>query len=86
MVDLSSYAGQAIKIAVDEPLFMGRSLFDEENLMTTESTAPDSSTTHAIELFGRDPWRGIGPFRGGRVVAVAGDPSSPMVFYFGAWR
>jgi photosystem II stability/assembly factor-like uncharacterized protein len=29
-------------------------------------------------------WRCIGPFRGGRVVAVAGDPSEPAVFYFGA--
>jgi photosystem II stability/assembly factor-like uncharacterized protein len=29
-------------------------------------------------------WRCIGPFRGGRVVAVAGDPSKPNVFYFGA--
>ena len=29
-------------------------------------------------------WRGIGPPRGGRVVAVAGDPADPMTFYFGA--
>ena len=29
-------------------------------------------------------WRCIGPPRGGRVVAVAGDPQDPMVFYFGA--
>ena len=29
-------------------------------------------------------WRCIGPHRGGRVVAVAGDPSDPNVFYFGA--
>jgi photosystem II stability/assembly factor-like uncharacterized protein len=29
-------------------------------------------------------WRCIGPARGGRVVAVAGDPKHPMVFYFGA--
>ena len=30
-------------------------------------------------------WRCIGPHRGGRVVAVAGHPTEPMVFYFGAW-
>jgi hypothetical protein len=30
------------------------------------------------------PWRNIGPFRGGRVVAVAGDVTEPMTFYFGA--
>jgi photosystem II stability/assembly factor-like uncharacterized protein len=29
-------------------------------------------------------WRLVGPFRGGRVDAVAGDPSRPLVFYFGA--
>jgi photosystem II stability/assembly factor-like uncharacterized protein len=29
-------------------------------------------------------WRCIGPHRGGRSVAVAGDPSNPMIFYFGA--
>lgn len=29
-------------------------------------------------------WRCIGPPRGGRVVAVSGDPVDPMVFYFGA--
>ena len=36
------------------------------------------------ELLRRLTWRGIGPPRGGRVVAVAGDPSDPAVFYFGA--
>ncbi|MHB8647575.1 MAG: WD40/YVTN/BNR-like repeat-containing protein [Thermomicrobiales bacterium] len=29
-------------------------------------------------------WRCIGPHRGGRVVAVAGDPADAMTFYFGA--
>src|SRR5690348_11078609 len=29
-------------------------------------------------------WRQIGPFRGGRVVAVAGDPLNQQVFYFGS--
>ena len=29
-------------------------------------------------------WRLIGPFRGGRAVAVAGDPTRPLLFYFGA--
>lgn len=36
-------------------------------------------------------WRGIGPFRGGRALAVAGVPGAPNTFYFGAagggvWR
>lgn len=29
-------------------------------------------------------WRLVGPFRGGRVGAVAGDPTKPLVFYMGA--
>jgi photosystem II stability/assembly factor-like uncharacterized protein len=29
-------------------------------------------------------FRSIGPFRGGRVVAVSGDPDDPATFYFGA--
>lgn len=35
-------------------------------------------------LFNALRWRCIGPPRGGRVVAVAGDPQNPPVFYFGA--
>ncbi|MYC29526.1 MAG: glycosyl hydrolase [Chloroflexi bacterium] len=35
-------------------------------------------------MLGAVRWRCIGPPRGGRVVAVAGDPVNPMVFYFGA--
>src|SRR5690348_11062611 len=29
-------------------------------------------------------WRLVGPFRGGRAVAVTGDPTNRNVFYFGA--
>lgn len=29
-------------------------------------------------------WRGIGPYRGGRALAVAGVPGDPSTFYFGA--
>ena len=35
-------------------------------------------------LYSSMEWRLIGPHRGGRVVAVAGDPNDPMTFYFGA--
>ena len=37
------------------------------------------------ELVGNSmEWRCVGPFRGGRVVAVAGHPNENNVFYFGA--
>ncbi|MGQ4809254.1 hypothetical protein NKDENANG_02669 [Candidatus Entotheonellaceae bacterium PAL068K] len=42
------------------------------------SNPNDSKRLNALE------WRCIGPPRGGRVVAVAGDPVNPAVFYFGA--
>ena len=29
-------------------------------------------------------WRMVGPYRGGRVMAVAGHPHDPMTFYFGS--
>lgn len=38
----------------------------------------------AEEVYGALKWRNIGPHRGGRVVAVAGDPVDDKTFYFGA--
>ena len=35
------------------------------------------------KLFGAMRWRQVGPFRGGRVLAVTGVPGEPDVFYFG---
>jgi photosystem II stability/assembly factor-like uncharacterized protein len=35
-------------------------------------------------LFGPLKWRTIGPLRGGRSLAVAGSPSRPLEYYFGA--
>jgi photosystem II stability/assembly factor-like uncharacterized protein len=42
------------------------------------------TTTLGESLLSSLHWRCIGPHRGGRVVAVAGDVSDPRVFYFGA--
>jgi photosystem II stability/assembly factor-like uncharacterized protein len=44
----------------------------------TPGAVPPESAYGALQ------WRGIGPFRGGRAVTVAGVPGSPNVFYFGA--
>src|SRR5437879_10941635 len=41
------------------------------------SPAYDTSLYNALE------WREIGPFRGGRVTAVAGHAAEPLTFYFG---
>jgi photosystem II stability/assembly factor-like uncharacterized protein len=41
-------------------------------------------TAQADGIFDRLAWRCVGPFRGGRVVAVVGDPVDRRVFYFGS--
>ena len=46
----------------------------------TSSSSP--SVVDALE--GALEWRCIGPYRAGRVIAVAGDPGDPRVFYFGS--
>ncbi|SED86761.1 Sortilin, neurotensin receptor 3 [Rhizobiales bacterium GAS188] len=45
---------------------------------------PTSTRVPAPANLGGLKWRCIGPPRGGRVVAVAGDPTDKMVAYFGA--
>ncbi len=35
-------------------------------------------------MLGKLEWRNVGPHRGGRCVAVAGDPAQPLTFYFGS--
>ena len=46
--------------------------------------APTKPGVKANHLSGVMRWRCIGPFRGGRVVAVAGHPTETATFYFGA--
>ncbi len=55
--------------------------------MSNSSGAPiaaQSCRNEALLSASALKWRCIGPPRGGRVVAVAGDPADPMTFYFGA--
>ncbi len=48
------------------------------------SVSKSSGTPASISHLDTLRWRSIGPSRGGRVVAVAGDPINSQVFYFGA--
>jgi photosystem II stability/assembly factor-like uncharacterized protein len=55
------------------------------------TAAPDSAQNFDAKLFQELRWRSIGPFRGGRALAVTGVRGQPNVFYFGAvgggvWR
>jgi photosystem II stability/assembly factor-like uncharacterized protein len=47
-----------------------------------KSAAPVATVPEAA--YNALKWRSIGPFRGGRALAVAGVPGQPNVFYFGA--
>ncbi|MBO0793271.1 MAG: hypothetical protein J2P36_20295, partial [Ktedonobacteraceae bacterium] len=49
-----------------------------------DQSAKIESTTHDSNLLKGLEWRSIGPYRGGRVVAVAGDPVEKQRFYFGS--
>ena len=53
--------------------------------------AASATSTVDGKLFDALAWRGIGPYRGGRALAVAGIPGDATTFYFGAvaggvWR
>ena len=50
------------------------------------SAAPEAnvSPTYDAALFSALEYRNIGPFRGGRVTAVAGVPSDPQTYYMGS--
>jgi photosystem II stability/assembly factor-like uncharacterized protein len=52
------------------------------NATLPEGTQVQSSV--APSLFSALQWRSIGPYRGGRALAVAGIPGDPTTFYFGA--
>ncbi len=48
------------------------------------SPSPLAAQEYDPSLFAGMRWRLIGPFRGGRVLAVTGVPGQPNLFYFGA--
>ncbi|MBV8145688.1 MAG: glycosyl hydrolase, partial [Gammaproteobacteria bacterium] len=60
---------------------------------STVGAAPAPAAAGGVDpsLFSALQWRGIGPYRGGRALAVAGVPGDASTFYFGAvaggvWR
>jgi photosystem II stability/assembly factor-like uncharacterized protein len=57
-------------------------------LVAQRQRTPDVSVLDSARPAARDlrglRWRLVGPFRGGRAVAVTGDPTKRNVFYFGA--
>jgi len=58
-------------------------LLSQNRTRAADVSVPDSARPAARDLRGLR-WRLVGPFRGGRAVAVTGDPTKRNVFYFGA--
>src|SRR6266581_5818245 len=59
--------------------------------LTWIDALPTVAQQYDEKLFGEMRWRCIGPFRGGRTVAISGVPHRPNVFYMaavngGAWK
>ncbi|KPK80971.1 MAG: glycosyl hydrolase, partial [Gemmatimonas sp. SM23_52] len=52
--------------------------------LATLDTGRAQAQTYDESLFSALKWRSIGPYRGGRVTAVAGVPDQPLVYYMGA--
>lgn len=60
-------------------------LFSQAKKKPEAPKAPAAEAKHPDEkLFNAMRWRQVGPFRGGRALAVTGVPGEPNVFYFGA--
>jgi photosystem II stability/assembly factor-like uncharacterized protein len=70
------------------PISSGKALEQMSSVYdgTRSEQTPNTPTEAVIEpaLLRSLEWRLIGPYRGGRVVAVAGDPVHNQVFYFGS--
>src|SRR2546427_13064916 len=52
-------------------------------LLSLPAAVTVSAQQYNENLFKGMKWRSIGPFRGGRVLAVTGVPGDPYTFYFG---
>ena len=78
-----------LTIALVTPLFAQRDKKKTDQSKPAAATA-DNATAQATQpqipekLYEGMRYRLVGPFRGGRVLAVAGDPKNPSTYYFGA--
>ena len=64
---------------------LGLSSLTLASLPVTAARAADSAVAPPLDARFQDlAWRNVGPFRGGRALAVTGSPTEPNTFYFGA--
>ena len=62
----------------------GGILAQKKKAKTTEPFAVESPKQDYKKLYDGLQWRNVGPFRGGRSLAVAGHKDHPMTYYYGA--
>src|SRR2546423_3388951 len=62
----------------------GKSKSNQATKSEPQASTPSVAAAVDEKLFGALRWRQVGPFRGGRALAVTGVPGEPNVFYFGA--
>jgi photosystem II stability/assembly factor-like uncharacterized protein len=62
----------------------GGILAQKKKAKTTEPVAVESPKQDYKKLYEGLQWRNVGPFRGGRSLAVAGHKDHPMTYYYGA--
>jgi len=79
-----TYRTSPLLIVVCLILVIGLSAIPTRAQQRQTSTPSPSSTAQESDPLKSLQWRSIGPFRGGRVTAVAGVTSQPLVYYFGA--
>ncbi len=71
-------------MSLRRPAFTRAALLAGVALLSLGARAAEPAPQVDPASFGAMQWRGIGPFRGGRALAVAGVPGEPGTFYFGA--
>src|SRR5580704_4647420 len=64
--------------------FRGHKVLAAGVLAVFAAAIPLSAQQYDQKLFSEMRWRCIGPFRGGRTVAITGVPHQPNVFYIAA--
>jgi photosystem II stability/assembly factor-like uncharacterized protein len=63
--------------------FMPNSVYSQKNKKAANTTSKTQDVV-SDSIYNGLKWRNIGPFRGGRSLAVAGHADQPLTYYFGA--
>src|SRR5438034_397218 len=83
-----SHAGQSVarrtRFSIATEAYRGRQLMPAKRRTATAARRATAAPRETPNFFDRLEWRSAGPYRGGRVGAVAGDPRERNIFYFGS--